>query len=418
MHTENHLKSVVLQRPDEAEHRDPVAEAIHAWPADRPLAILSAGRLDGASDESRADPSSPSPSVAPRWTILCAPSAKSEITHPDDLDRLLAPKSPPGRAATESDAPPFTAGRLVLLTYELGHALETAAGAISPPPPLGIVADIATAHAYDHATGRWSSPPPSTNPTTPAYHLGPLTSDMGSAPYRDAVRTALGYIRAGDVYQVNLAHRLSASFEGSPRALAAHLYASAAPAHGVYAELPDRSTNLTGHPSAIISASPELFVSFDPATRRVRTQPMKGTRPITGDPAELRVAEKDRAELDMITDLMRNDLGRVCAFGSMRVDAARTIEAHGSSVWQATSTVSGILREGLTPADLVRATFPPGSVTGAPKVRAMQIIHELEPVPRGFYCGALGWLDDSGAMSLNVAIRTATITLDAASEAG
>jgi para-aminobenzoate synthetase component 1 len=115
----------------------------------------------------------------------------------------------------------------------------------------------------------------------------------------------------------------------------------------------------------------------------------------------------------MITDLMRNDLGRVCSLGSVRVERARARS-------RPTPTASGRRpapsaarsATGLAPADLVRATFPPGSVTGAPKVRAMQIIDELEPVPRGFYCGALGWLDDSGAMSLNVAIRTATITGD------
>ena len=180
---------------------------------------------------------------------------------------------------------------------------------------------------------------------------------------------------------------------------------SADPLHAFYAEMPGDG----GATRAVCSASPELFLSFDPGTRTVRTRPMKGTRPITADPEELRGAAKDRAELDMITDLMRNDLGRVCAFGSVRVEHPRTIEAHADSVWQATSTIAGTLREGVTPADLVRATFPPGSVTGAPKIRAMQIIDELEPAPRGFYCGALGWLDDSGAMSLNVAIRTATI---------
>ena len=416
MRTENRSNSVVLQIGLRQPACGPVAEAILGWPGDLSLAVFSSGRLDPVSDHHIH-----TPSVAPRWTILCAPDTPSPITLPDELDRLLAPSPSRIDPATNPSTPPFRSGRLVLLTYELGHTLEPAAGVNASTQSLGAVANVTTSYAYDHATGRWTSPPPnatSTRPAnTPMYHLGPLTSDMGADVYRDAVRTALGYIRAGDVYQVNLAHRLAASFEGSPRALAADLFATAAPAHGVYAELPDPSANPNaGASTAVVSVSPELFVSFDPATRRVRTEPMKGTRPITGDPAELRASPKDRAELDMITDLMRNDLGRVCAFGSMRVDAARTIEAHGSSVWQATSTVSGILRAGLTPAALVRATFPPGSVTGAPKVRAMQIIRELEPVPRGCYCGALGWLDDSGALSLNVGIRTATITRDASGQ--
>ncbi|MBZ0173073.1 MAG: chorismate-binding protein, partial [Phycisphaerales bacterium] len=154
---------------------------------------------------------------------------------------------------------------------------------------------------------------------------------------------------------------------------------------------------------------PELFLRYNASTRRVTTRPMKGTRPISADPEELRHAEKDRAELNMITDLMRNDLGRVCAFGSVLVDAPRTIEMHGRSVLQATSTVSGTVRPRVSHSDLIAATFPPGSVTGTPKIRAMQLIQGLEPTPRGFYCGAIGWLDDSGDMELSVSIRTAVI---------
>lgn len=380
--------------------------------------------------------------TTPRWTILAEPTTVEPIRAPADLDRLLCTspvpspdagptaradratpaaagspdRGPCDRGAPDERTPPFRAGRLLAMTYELGHALEPKAMARDyadrADQPLGYVIECPRTWAYDHARCAWTAAPASLPPAgppldeRPAFALGALESEMGERVYREIVREALGLINAGDVYQVNLAHRLRARFEGSPRALAASLFSSAAPAHGFYAELP------TPDGMAICSASPELFLSFDPLTRTVRTRPMKGTRPISGDAEELRAAEKDRAELDMITDLMRNDLGRVCAFGSVRVDRARTIEAHGGSVWQATSTISGTLREGLTPADLVRATFPPGSVTGAPKVRAMQIIDELETTPRGYYCGALGWVDDSGGMSLNVAIRTASITGD------
>jgi para-aminobenzoate synthetase component 1 len=155
-----------------------------------------------------------------------------------------------------------------------------------------------------------------------------------------------------------------------------------------------------------------LFLSFDPATRELVTRPMKGTRP-AGGAAALSESPKDRAELAMIVDLMRNDLGRVCRLGSVRVDEARVIERHGtgpSEIVQATATVRGEVPAGASAWDVLRGTFPGGSVTGAPKIRAMQIIDELEPVARGPYCGAMGFVSDSGHMAFNLAIRTALIS--------
>lgn len=227
------------------------------------------------------------------------------------------------------------------------------------------------------------------------------------------VARAQEYIRAGDVYQVNLAHPLRASFEGSPRELFAAMAAAARPWHGAYIEWTDERT---GQRHAIASVSPELFLAYDPATRVVRTRPMKGTLAATGaeEVGTLVRSEKDRAELNMIIDLMRNDLGRSCVLGSVRVEAARTIETHtdasGSGLLQATGCVSGVLRPDRSALDLLRNAFPPGSVTGAPKVRAMQIIRELESEPRNFYCGSIGFIGDDGRLMLNVAIRTATIT--------
>lgn len=369
---------------------DPI-DAIAGWPPDLPLAAFLCG--PGA-----------------RWTILASPGAARRIEGPGSLDHALGLTAKPVRGAElpAPDGPPFRSGRLLVLGYDLGKTIEPAARRRSPAP-LGCSLDIAGVLAFDRLTGAWSRhgdtdnlPDPPARGADPGFTLGPLTSIPGRAGYVAMVKRALGLIASGDVYQVNLAHRLSASFEGSARSFFAALARSAEPVHGVYAESP-----MFG---AVCSASPELFLRYDTTTRRVTTRPMKGTRPISGDPGELRDAAKDRAELDMITDLMRNDLGRVCAFGSVRVDRSREIEAHGSSVYQATSTISGVLREGLGPAELVRAAFPPGSVTGTPKIRAMQLIDELEPTPRGFYCGALGWLDDAGGLELNVAIRTATIT--------
>jgi len=186
------------------------------------------------------------------------------------------------------------------------------------------------------------------------------------------------------------------------RELFARLAAAARPAHGFYLELP------TGH--VICSVSPELFLRYDAGTRRLVTEPMKGTRPIGTDPCELFESEKDRAELAMIVDLMRNDLGRVAAFGSVTVDIPRRIEPHGGSVLQATAGISARLREGLGFHDAIAAGFPPGSVTGAPKIRAMQIIDGLEPVRRGFYCGTLGAIEPDGSAVLSVAIRTALVS--------
>lgn len=209
------------------------------------------------------------------------------------------------------------------------------------------------------------------------------------------------YIRAGDVYQVNLAHRMECEFAGSPRGLFAALLRAARPWHGAYFESDAYS---------IASASPELFLELS-ADGRVTTRPMKGTRPANGDShRDLLESAKDQAELAMIVDLMRNDLGRVCSPGSMRVDVPREIERHDSGVLQATATVSGTLAPHVSRFDLLRATFPAGSVTGAPKVRAMQIIDELEPVRRGPYCGSMVWLGDDGTLKATVLIRTAVIS--------
>jgi para-aminobenzoate synthetase len=160
---------------------------------------------------------------------------------------------------------------------------------------------------------------------------------------------------------------------------------------------------------AIISNSPELFFRIEPlpdGRRRIVNRPIKGTRPrLPGMDAELAASAKDRAELAMIIDLQRNDLGRICEIGSIEVTQPRIIEAH-PTVYHSVATVEGMLRPDVSFADVVRALFPCGSITGCPKVRAMQIIDELEPVTRGPYCGAIGYLAEDGAMEFNVAIRT------------
>ncbi|MGD0766930.1 MAG: anthranilate synthase component I family protein [Tepidisphaeraceae bacterium] len=221
-------------------------------------------------------------------------------------------------------------------------------------------------------------------------------SDFLRSQYESAVRKALEYIGAGDVFQVNLSQRFTAGLKSHPVEIYQRLVRQSPAAYGAYLGYDD---------FAIISNSPELFLRVTP-DRRIVTRPIKGTRPFGGGmDLELRDSIKDQAELNMIVDLERNDLGRVCRVGSVEVAERRAIEAH-PTVYHGVATIRGILREDVTFVDLLRATFPGGSVTGAPKIRAMEIIDELEPVRRGPYCGAIGYLDAAGNVQFNVAIRT------------
>jgi para-aminobenzoate synthetase component 1 len=228
-------------------------------------------------------------------------------------------------------------------------------------------------------------------------------SSLPRPRYEDAVRRAIDYIRAGDVFQVNLSQRLEAGWEGDPFALHARLRrASPAP----FAAL----VRLGG--ADIVSASPELFLRRRGSL--LETRPIKGTRPRGRTSAadlslarELEASTKDRAENVMIVDLARNDLGRVARYGTVRVTGLFELESH-PGVHHLVSAVEAELRDGVGPRQIVRATFPPGSVTGAPKVRALEIIEEIEPCRRGPYCGAIGWFGPGDDLELSVAIRTFT----------
>jgi para-aminobenzoate synthetase component 1 len=223
-----------------------------------------------------------------------------------------------------------------------------------------------------------------------------LSSDFTREEYEAAVRRVMDYISAGDVFQVNLAQRFSAGLNRHPAEIYQRLVRESPAPFGAYLGYED---------FAIISNSPELFFRVT-ADRRIVTRPIKGTRPASpGMETELRDSIKDQAELNMIVDLERNDLGRVCQVGSVRVSEQRAIESH-PTVYHGVATIEGILRKEVGFVELLRAIFPGGSVTGAPKIRAMQIIDELEPVRRGPYCGAIGYLDAAGNMQFNVAIRT------------
>jgi para-aminobenzoate synthetase component 1 len=224
---------------------------------------------------------------------------------------------------------------------------------------------------------------------------GPWRSSLDRPSHERCVAEIHEHLAAGDCYQVNLTRQLTCDMGADPAAMFRTLRAHNPAPHEAFVRIGD---------ACIVSASPERFLRVD--GRRVLTSPIKGT---SADAAVLRASAKDRAENVMIVDLARNDLGRVCEYGSIHVRGLCDVESH-PGLFHLVSTVEGTLRDGVTNGDLLRAAFPPASVTGCPKPRVMQIIEELEPVRRGVYCGAVGFVDtDNAILDLNVAIRTFTI---------
>lgn len=229
---------------------------------------------------------------------------------------------------------------------------------------------------------------------------------IGQGDYDRAMARVLGYIAAGECYQVNLTFPMETRLRaGSGFGLYGRLRRTGAVGHGAYVDL--------GVGPVVVSRSPELFFAVE--GRRIVARPMKGTAPRDSDAArdaaiaaELHASEKARAENLMIVDLLRNDIGRLARVGSVRVPALYAMERY-ATVHQMTSTVEGDLAEAPTLAGLMAALFPCGSVTGAPKLRAMEIIREVEPEARGVYCGAVGWMAPSGDADFSVAIRTLSI---------
>ena len=231
-----------------------------------------------------------------------------------------------------------------------------------------------------------------------------VTSNFSREQYLRAVQRAIEYVHAGDIFQVNISQRLLAPLTEHPLELYGRLRRASPAPFACYFDLGEYQ---------VVSASPERFLQISPSGEVV-TRPIKGTRPrgkTLQDDVELlhdlTTNPKDRAENVMIVDLLRNDLGRVCEYGSVIVPKLCEVETY-NYVHHLVSEVRGQLRAGLTPMDLIRATFPGGSVTGAPKVRAMEIIAELEPTARGPYCGSVGFIGFDGAMDVNILIRTFT----------
>ncbi len=230
--------------------------------------------------------------------------------------------------------------------------------------------------------------------------LGEPETSLDRDAFEAGVRAVVALIEAGECYQVNLTRRLAWDDEADPVALFRALSASSPAPHGALLLLPHPNQGRVG----VVSASPERFLSW--RGDNLETRPIKGTGRVAD---VLRMSAKDRAENVMIVDLARNDLGRVCEYGSVRVPTLCAVEEH-PGLYHLVSTVRGVRRRGVGLGELVRAMFPPASITGAPKPRVLQAIEDLEPVRRGVYCGAFGWLDtERGEGDLAVAIRTFTI---------
>ncbi|MGC8783202.1 MAG: aminodeoxychorismate synthase component I [Armatimonadota bacterium] len=242
--------------------------------------------------------------------------------------------------------------------------------------------------------------------SAPSFHCDEAQAYWSRREYAQAHQRIKDYIAAGDVYQVNLAQMFQASFGGSPAGLFLRARTISPVPFGAYLQANDFT---------ILSLSPERFLHVCPLTHRVHTRPIKGTRPRGKNVGEdlqyadgLLRSSKDHAEHIMIVDLERNDLGRVARTDSVEVTEFMVLEGF-ARVYHLTSTVEAVLRPEVDIATLLRATFPGGSITGAPKIRAMQIIEEVEPVAREVYTGSIGYIGFHGSVDLNVAIRTAVV---------
>ena len=426
---------------------DPL-EALRRWPIDRPVLLLHSGRFHQ------------------RWSrrsIMTQPVGTYRF---DALTIGLNSASPPGDQRPRSNPTgqstwlgpidrcpvrrfthnPFEDLRALLkhgdglwvgyLSYDLGRWVEprlwqqthrdTGIGQHRVWP----IIELAYCPRYllhDAIDGKWrtshaqvtsdSAPLPDLGTLPPLDHV--FTScqtkrGWSQAQYEAAAKRVKCHIEHGDIFQANLAHQLTIPWRNpsycSGRTLYQHLAARCPAWYGAYLELSADSPDLlpSDDPSrltptrALASSSPELFLHVQ--GRRVITRPIKGTRPASVDPGQLYASDKDAAELNMIVDVLRNDLGRVCDYGSVRVSERRQVESH-PTVHHGVATVTGDLHRSKDVVDLLRATFPGGSVTGAPKIRAMQIIDELESTQRGPYCGCIGYLSRDETC-LSVAIRT------------
>jgi para-aminobenzoate synthetase component I len=429
------LLAVRIDRLRELDTVAPInaAELLAGWPG---LVLLESAR----------------PGRRSRWTFLTA----------DPIAVLVRPS--PGRDPFEEarrtlarldqtlpddlDAPPFIGGLAGFLGYDLGLALEPRAELVPNDQELpqlrlalhdwviawdrragraflggravdgdrrrlderlGRVRARVTARPQWNGSAETSAEPPAAGAPSEEFLF---SSSLDRSAYEAGVGAIRRAIRDGEIYQANLARRLIASFDGNPWPLYRALRTGDPALFAAYLDLgPGEAGGRAGVPRAIASASPESFLSID-RDGFVASDPIKGTRPRGESPeedrmlaAELLASAKDRAENVMIVDVLRNDLGRVCRPGSVRVPRLCRLE-RTSAVQHLVSTVTGRLASGLDAFDLLAASFPGGSISGAPKIRAMEILEGVEPVRRGPYTGAAAWLGPDGQLGSSILIRT------------
>ncbi len=392
---------------------------------DAPWSMLldsgAAGRVRGRYDIIVADPSVTLTTRGGETTIERA--GGSERSSADPFALIRAELGP--RRAPPPQGLPFAGGAMGYFGYDLARRIErlpSLAADLEDIPEMAVgIYDWAVVVDHDTRTNylvasshdrldpeRWQalverfSDPPAAPARAPFCVRGEARANFDAAGYRAAFERAHAYLRAGDCYQINLAQRFEVAASGDPWVAFRRLRAINPAPFAAYLHVPGVQ---------VLSVSPERFLRAE-ADGHVETRPIKGTRPRNSDATAdaaladaLATSPKDRAENVMIVDLLRNDLGRVCASGSVRVPKLCEIESF-PTVHHLVSTVTGELASGNDALDLLRACFPGGSITGAPKIRAMEIIEELEPHRRGVYCGAIGYVGFDGAMDTNIAIRT------------
>ncbi|WP_255875306.1 aminodeoxychorismate synthase component I [Microbulbifer elongatus] len=358
-------------------------------------------------------------SADPLSTLVLSPGNTTPFADLDDLMCELAPQEVDQQI-------PFCGGAIGYAGYELGTAGNFLPPDLRPTPlPAGyfglyswaLIADhqLCSTHLVFHpactdsqkrdlrqrfACVAWESP---ATGSERFQLLGTFRHEFTAEEYAQRIDRILEYIKAGDIYQANFTQRFLAAYEGNPLTAYLALREVAAGPFSAFLSLPE---------GALLSLSPERFILQD--GRFLQTEPIKGTMPRDADTArdaasarQLQESRKDRAENLMIVDLLRNDLGKVCQRGSVRVPNLFELQSF-ANVHHLVSTITGQLPDSLEYADVLQACFPGGSITGAPKRRAMEIIRQLELSPRGAYCGSIGYLSSCGRADTNIAIRTLT----------
>ena len=350
----------------------------------------------------------------------------TEITHNDSITRSTAD---PFELLKEQLLPslegyddlPFNGGAIGYFSYDLARRLESLPVIAEDAEHIAQMAvgiynwTVIVDHhkqeshlvGYDCDPQKWQQllAQFSQSPNKPTFNsfkvVSAINSNMSKADYSHAFTRIKHYLKEGDCYQVNLAQRFTAQCDGDPWTAYGKLRELNAAPFSCYLNLPDVQ---------ILSSSPERFLKL--TNRRVETKPIKGTRPRKLNDIEdqqqinsLKTSHKDKAENLMIVDLLRNDISKTCKKGSVKVPLIFDVESY-ATVHHLVSTVTGLLADDKQALDLLKSCFPGGSITGAPKIRAMEIIEELEPNRRGIYCGAIGYIGFNGNMDTNIAIRT------------